>query len=128
MLSNLGPTKIAPLFKPLNLSHLGMLRNQRQKNLWLNSGILTEKASIWQLDREKKYQGEKIMSSWIHTKRKVQHDPVSKEDARVVYDFWSVVASRPTGNQKDLLKKRVGKKEYLCHAHRVLVKTQTGAY
>ena len=64
----------------------------------------------------------------IHTKRKIRHDVLSEKDAKVVYDYWSIVASRPTLNKKDTLKKRVGKKEYLHHARHVLEKTQTEAY
>ena len=53
---------------------------------------------------------------------------MSEEDAKVVYDYWNTVASRPTGDKKDTSKKRVGKKEYLHHARHVLEKTQTEAY
>ena len=53
---------------------------------------------------------------------------LSEKDAKVVYDYWSIVASRPTGDKKDTLKKRVGKKEYLHHPRHVLEKTQTEAY
>ena len=54
----------------------------------------------------------------IHTKRKIRHDVLSEKDAKVVYDYWSIVASGPT----------VGKKEYLHHTRHVLEKTQTEAY
>ena len=76
--------------------------------------------------REKILKGEIL--SLIHTKRKIRHDMLSEKDAKVVYDYWSIVASRPTVNKKDTLKKRVGKKEYLHHARHVLEKTQTEAY
>lgn len=75
--------------------------------------------------REKILCGE--ISSWIHTKRKV-HNDVVHEDAKVVYDYWNATASRPTGDKKDTLKNRVGKKEYLHHACHMLEKTQTETY
>ena len=39
-----------------------------------------------------------------------------------------MVASRPTGNKEDLIRKRVGVKTWVEHPKNVLEKTQTEAY
>ena len=38
------------------------------------------------------------------------------------------MASRPTGDKKDVVKKHTGKQQYIQHAKHVLEKTQTEAY
>lgn len=55
---------------------------------------------------------------------KVRKDALSEEDKKKIFNYWSVTASQPTGDKKDFLKKREGKKEYLRHAKHVLEKTQ----
>lgn len=66
--------------------------------------------------------------SWLETKRKTRRDAVTEETKEVVYDYWKMVASRPTGNKKDLIRKRVGVKTWVEHPKHVLEKTQTEAY
>jgi len=67
-------------------------------------------------------------ANWLYIKRKVRKDALSEENKKKIFNYWSVTASRPTGDKKDFLKKRVGKKEYLRHAKHVLEKTQSEAY
>ena len=37
--------------------------------------------------------------SWLATKRKTKRDAVTEETKELVYDYWKMVASRPTGNK-----------------------------
>ena len=76
--------------------------------------------------REKILKGEE--PSWLATERKTRRDAISEETKEVVYDYWKLVASRPTGNKKDVTRKRVGVKTWVEHAKHVLEKTQTEAY
>ena len=52
--------------------------------------------------REKVLKGD--LPSWLYTKRKVQEDAISGEDGKVIYDYWTSVASQPTGDKKDVIK------------------------
>ena len=73
--------------------------------------------------RENILKGE--VENWLYTKRKVREDALTDEESKVIYDYWTNTASRPTGDKKDFSKKRIGKNEYIHHAKHVLVKTQT---
>lgn len=66
--------------------------------------------------------------SWLATKRKTRRDAVKEQTKEVVYDYWKLEASRPTGNKKGLIRKRVGVKTWVEHPKHVLEKTQTEAY
>lgn len=61
--------------------------------------------------------------SWLFTKRKPRIDSV-KEVKQTICQFWTVEASRPTGDKKDLVRKRIGPKQYLVHAKRVGANTK----
>ena len=76
--------------------------------------------------RERILKGEE--PSWLATKRKTRWDAVTEETKEIVYDYWKLIASRPTGNKKDLIRKRVGVKTWVEHPKHVLEKTQTEAY
>ena len=76
--------------------------------------------------REKILKGE--VENWLYTKRKVRGDAITDEESKVIYDYWTNTASRPTGDKKDFSKKRIGKNEYIHHAKHVLEKTQTEAF
>ena len=43
-------------------------------------------------------------------------------------NFWSYEGSRPTGDKKDVIKKRTKKKQHIEHAKHVLEKIQTEAF
>lgn len=60
--------------------------------------------------------------SWLETKRNTRWDAVTEETKEVVYDYWKMVESRPTGNKKDLIRKRVGVKMWVEHPKHVLKK------
>ena len=66
--------------------------------------------------------------SWLYTKRKVCQDAISEEDDQTIFNYWTNTASRPTGNKRDIVKKRIGKQQYVHHAKHVLEKTQTEAF
>ena len=66
--------------------------------------------------------------SWLHTKRKIHCNAITEENAKILYNYSSQIASRPKGDKKDTLKQRIGKNECIRHARQVLEKTQTGAY
>ena len=53
---------------------------------------------------------------------------MSEEDKKKIFNYWACIASQLTGNKKDILKKRIGKEEYIKHDKHVLEKTQTEAY
>ena len=65
---------------------------------------------------------------WIVAKTKVRMDAVKEEDKRLIYDYWTHQASRPTGSKKDKMHQRVRKGENVEHAKHVLVKTQTECF
>ena len=66
--------------------------------------------------------------SWLYPKCKVRQDAISEEDSKVIFNYWTNTASRPTGDKKDVVKKRIGKQQYVCHTKHVLEKTQTEVY
>lgn len=55
-------------------------------------------------------------------------DAISQENKQLDFTYWTYEASRPTGDKKDILRERTGKKEYIEHAKHVLEKTQTEAF
>ena len=67
-------------------------------------------------------------ASWLYTKRKVRQDAISEEDTKIIFNYWANTASRPTGDKKDIVKKRIRKQQYAYHAKHVLEKTQTEAF
>ena len=77
-------------------------------------------------ERAKILWGEK--KSWLDLERKTRGDAISTENKQLIFNFWSYEASRPTGDKKDVIKKRTGKKQYIEHAKHVLEKTQTEAF
>ena len=61
-------------------------------------------------------------------KRKPRIDSVKEEVKQTICQFWTFEASRPTGDKKDLVRKRIRPKQYLEHAKHVLEQTQSEAY
>ena len=72
--------------------------------------------------REKILKGEE--PSWLAMERKTRRDAISQETKEAVYDYWKLVASRPTGNKKDVIRKCTGVKTWIEHAKNMLEKTQ----
>ena len=66
--------------------------------------------------------------SWLFTKRKPRIDSVNEEVKQTLCQFWTFEASRPTGEKKDLVRKRIGPKQYLEHAKHVLDQPQSETY
>lgn len=77
-------------------------------------------------ERAKILSGEK--KSWLDLERKTRGDAISTEHKQLIFNFWSHEASRPTGDKKDVIRKRTGKKQHIEHAKHVLEKTQTEAF
>ena len=77
----------------------------------VSTGI-TERAKI--LSGEKK--------SWLDLERKTRGDAISTAHKQLIFNFWSHEASRPTGDKKDVIRKRTGKKQHIEHAKHVLEK------
>jgi hypothetical protein len=67
-------------------------------------------------------------SRWLYTKRKVRRDALSEEDGKKIFNYWTHTASRPTGDKKDVIKERIGKKQDIRHPKHVLEKTQTETF
>lgn len=59
-------------------------------------------------ERAKILSGEK--KSWLDLERKTRGDAISTEHKQLIFNFWSHEASRPTGDKKDVIRKRTGKK------------------
>lgn len=68
------------------------------------------------------------LESWLYTKRKVRQGAISEEDSKIIFNYWANNASRPTGDKNNVVKKHIGKKEYVHHSKHVLEKTQTEAF
>lgn len=60
--------------------------------------------------------------SWLDLERKTRGDAISTENKQVIFNYET---SRPTGDKKDVIRKRTGKKQHIGHAKHVLEKTQT---
>ena len=67
-------------------------------------------------------------ASWLYVKRIVRQEALSEEDKEKIFKYWACITSRPTGDKKEVLKKRIGKKEYTTNVKHVLEKTPTEAY
>ena len=76
--------------------------------------------------REKVLKGD--LPSWLYTKRKLWQDAICEEDGKIIYGYWTSVASPANWGQKRRGKKHTGKQQYIQHAKHVLEKTQTEAY
>ena len=66
--------------------------------------------------------------SWLLTKRKPRVDSLSEEVKNSVCLYWTFEASRPTGDKKDIIRKRIGPKQYIEHPKHVLEQTQSEVY
>ena len=56
--------------------------------------------------------------------RQTRSDSIPSEHRKLAYDSWSSPGiSRPTGNKKDIIRKRVAVRTYTCHGNQVLEKT-----
>lgn len=76
--------------------------------------------------REKILKGKE--PSWLGTQQKIRRDEISEETKDLVYDYWKLVARRPTGNKKDLIRRCIGVKTWVQHLKHMLEKTQTEVY
>ena len=66
---------------------------------------------------------------WTYTKRKTRSDRVLEQHRKQAYEFWaSPGISRPTGNKKDVARKRIARNIYSSHPKQILEKTQTEVY
>ena len=74
----------------------------------------------FRISREKK--------SWIDLERKKRGDAVSTENKQVIFTFWSYEASRRTGDKKDVIRKRSGKKPHIEHAKHTLERMETEVF
>ena len=94
---------------------LGKLVNLNERSI---SKVIRNRESILKGDT----------ASWLYAKRKVRQDAISEEDTKIIFNYWANTASRPTGDKKDIVKKRIGKQQYVHHAKHVLEKSQTEAF
>ena len=63
-------------------------------------------------------------SCCLFTERQKRSDSIPSEHRKLAYDSWSSPGvSRPTGNKKDIIRKRVAVRTYTCHGNQVLEKT-----
>jgi len=100
--------------------------NQHQTRIAKMMGIKRSQVSKAIKHRERVLKGDE--ACWLNTKRNVRSDAIKEEDKRIIYDYWTLQASRPTGSKKDKVRQRIGKKEYLEHSKHILEKTQTECY
>ena len=71
---------------------------------------------------------ERRRTKLVSNQKKTRRDAVTEETKEVVYDYWKLEASRPTGNKKDFIRNRVGVKTWVEHPKKGFEKTQTEAY
>ena len=68
-------------------------------------------------------------SCWLYTERRTRSDVIPTAHRKLAHDFWSSPGiSRPTGNKKDMIRKRLGVRTYTSHPKQVLDKTQTEVF
>ena len=101
-------------------------KNRQQRRVAKLVGIKRQQVANGIAQRERVLKGDE--ACWIVAKRKVRMDAVKEEDKRLIYDYWTHQASRPTGSKKDKMRQRVRKGEYVEHAKHVLEKTQTECF
>ena len=96
----------------------GKLKSKVSRRLSINRKRLSNAYK----HRAKTLRSEK--SRWLFTERQTRSDSIPSEHRKLTYDFWSSPGiSRPTGNKKDVIRKRVAVRTYTCHANQVLEKT-----
>ena len=101
-------------------------KNKHQTRIAKMMGVKRSQVSKAIKHRERVLKGDE--ACWLSTKRNVRCDAIKEEDKRVIYDFWTLQASRPTGSKRDKMRQRIGKKEYVEHAKHILEKTQTECF
>ena len=98
-------------------------KNRQQSRVAKLVGIKRQQVANGIAQRERVLKGDE--ACWMVAKTKVRMDAVKEEDKRLIYDYWTHQASRPTGSNKDKMCQRVRKGEYVEHAKHVVEKTQT---
>ena len=101
-------------------------KNRQQSCVAKLVGIKRQQVANGIAQRERVLKGAE--ACWIVAKMKVRMDAVKEEDKRLIYDYWTHQASRPTGSKKDKMHQLVRKGENVEHAKHVLVKTQTECF
>ncbi|KAK3753750.1 hypothetical protein QZH41_005245 [Actinostola sp. cb2023] len=100
--------------------------NRHQSAVAKLVGIKRKQVSKGISHRAKVLKGDE--TCWLETKRKVRVDAMKEEEKQLIYDYWAMQASRPTGSKNEKIRKRLGKGKYLEHAKHVLEKTQTECF
>ena len=68
-------------------------------------------------------------SCWLYTDRRTRSDAIPTEHRKLVHDFWSSPGvSRPTGNKKDMVRKRLAVRTFVSHPKQILYKTQAEVF
>lgn len=66
---------------------------------------------------------------WTSVQQQKRNDAISDEHCKLACDFWaSPGISRPTGNKRDIIRERIGPKNYHEHEKQILEKTQNEIY
>ena len=76
----------------------------------------------------KKKGSQRKESKFTPRKRSIRKDCINEESKKCIREFWENSVSRPTGNRKDLVQKRISAKLFDTHVRHVLEMTQTEAY
>lgn len=71
-------------------------------------------ASVEELKRGQTFCREK--NSWLDLERKTRGDAISTEHKQLIFSFWSYEVSRPTGDKKDVIRKKTAKEQHMEHA------------
>ena len=99
------------------------MKKKLAKTLNINSKRITKGA------KHRKSVMHNKTACWTYTERRVRSDAIPKEHKRLAYEFWAAPGnSRPTGNKKDTIRKRLGPNQYCVHFKQILEKTQTEVY
>lgn len=66
---------------------------------------------------------------WTSVKRQKRSDTISDEHCKLASDIWaSPGISRPVGNKREIIRERIGPKNYHKHEKQILEKTQNEIY
>ncbi|EDO31600.1 predicted protein [Nematostella vectensis] len=79
-------------------------KNRHQQRVAQMVGIKRQQVSKAIAHREKVLKGD--TACWLVTRRNVRSDAVKEEDKRLICDYWSNQASRPTGAANDKVRQR----------------------
>ena len=96
---------------------------KEQKSMKKVSKSLEVRPSIVS-DVIKSFQEARDSTAWLSESRNLKSTKLTEESRESIRKFWHA-NSRPTGDKRDVVRKRIGLKQYTQHPRQILEKTQT---